>query len=301
MKFFLFADFHHAPGYFRGGSLETLRFFQKRAEEENCDFMIHLGDFTNCRDIHLEVINAYNEFHIPSYHVLGNHDADNAPFERVLEYYRMPNDYYCFDVGGYRIIATNPNNCYNGEEYYHYSMGNYLKRGGERDWIPPEQIAWLKETIDNSPYPCILLSHESFERSDGVKNRAEVVKIIDEANKRRPHSVLACFNGHHHRDYSAIRENVLYQEINAVYFDWIEKTHDLYPEDMCNELKLLSHTVGYTDPLYCIVTVEGMSIRIEGSESTMWLDVDRAKAGCQIYDSNGRAVVPKISNLNITL
>ena len=64
--------------------------------------MIHLGDFTNCRDIHLEVINAYNEFHIPSYHVLGNHDGERGEggYRLAMEKYGMPSSHYFFDRGG---------------------------------------------------------------------------------------------------------------------------------------------------------------------------------------------------------
>ena len=191
MKFLLFADFHFAPGIFRGGDMDALRLFQRRAEEEGCDFMIHLGDYTNnCRPEHLEMINAYQDFHIPSYHVIGNHEADNAPFEKVLELYRLKSGYYYFDIDGYRIIATDPNYCFDGKEYYHFSMGNYHTRGGERDWLPPEQIAWLRETIATAPGPCLIMSHSSYERPDGVRNRDDVRAVIDEANRRRPHSVL---------------------------------------------------------------------------------------------------------------
>ena len=302
MKFFLFADFHFAPGIFRGGDMDALRLFQRRAEEEGCDFMIHLGDYTNnCRPEHLEMINAYQDFHIPSYHVIGNHEADNAPFEKVLELYRLKSGYYYFDIDGYRIIATDPNYCFDGKEYYHFSMGNYHTRGGERDWLPPEQIAWLRETIATAPGPCLIMSHSSYERPDGVRNRDDVRAVIDEANRRRPHSVLACFNGHHHHDNARIMANVLYFDVNCVCFDWLEKRHDCYPEELCQKITSLSHTVCYEDPLYCIVTIEGTHIKIEGAKSKMFLGINRAEAGCQIYDAAGRAVVPYISDLDITL
>jgi 3',5'-cyclic AMP phosphodiesterase CpdA len=301
MKFFLFADFHYAPGIFMGGTPEALRAFQKRAEDEGCEFMIHAGDFTNCRDIHKPLIDEYNGFHIPSYHVLGNHDADNAPYERVLEYYRMPNGYYYFDHGGYRIIAANTNYYYDNGEYVAYSMGNYIKHPETRECMSPAQLAWLRETIEAAPGPCIILSHASFERPDGVKERDEVRAIINEANARRPHSVLACINGHHHRDHHTVIDGVLYLEVNATRFDWLEKRHDCYPPDLCEQITSLSHTVVYEDPLGCVVTVEGTTFRVEGSESRMFMGVGRAEAGCKILDVAGRPVVPRISSFEITL
>ena len=301
MKFLLFSDFHHAPGYFLGGTPADLAAFQKRAEDTGCEFMIHAGDFTNCRDIHLPVIEAYNNFHIPSYHVLGNHDADNAAYEDVLRYYRIPNGYYYFDHGGYRIIATNTNFYRENDEYINYSQGNYLGKGATREWLSPAQLDWLRETIETAPGPCLIFSHASFERPDGAKERDEVRAIINEANARRPHSVIACFNGHHHRDYHSVIDGVLYMEVNSSKFDWIEKCHDLYPADLCEEYKLLSHTVVYNDALCAVVTVEGTTVRVEGSESTMFMGVGREEAGCRILDAAGRAVYPRISDFEVTL
>ena len=60
MKFFIFSDFHYAPGIFIGGTPEALSAFQKRAEDEGCEFMIHAGDFCNCRESHRFLIDAYN-------------------------------------------------------------------------------------------------------------------------------------------------------------------------------------------------------------------------------------------------
>ena len=301
MKFFLFADFHYAPGIFLGGTPEALAAFQKRAEEEECEFMIHAGDFCNCRESHRFLIDAYNNFHIPSYHVLGNHDADNVTYEETLRYYRMPNGYYYFDHGGYRMIVLNPNYYRHNGEYINFSLGNYIKHGPERDWIPPDQLAWLRETIASSEGPCILISHESFERPDGVKNRDEVRAIINEANARRPHSVLACINGHYHRDHREIIDGVLYLEVNATTYDWLEKRHDLYPADLCEKVTSLSHTVVYNDPLSAVVTVEGTTIRVEGTESTMFMGVTREMTGCRSLDAAGRPVVPRISSFEVTL
>lgn len=302
MKFLLFADFHYAPGIFKGGTPEALSAFWKRAEETGCEFIIHAGDFTNCRDTHKPLIDAYNSLPIPSYHVLGNHDADNATYEDVLRLYRMPSGYYYFDHGGYRIIATNTN-FYRDEngEYVNYSMGNYIKYPREREYMSPAQLLWLREAIESAPGPCLILGHAGLERPDGVKEQDEVRAIINEANRRRPHSVLACMNGHHHRDFHRVLDGVLYMEVNAVAFDWLEKRHDCYPAALCEEITSLSHTVVYNDPLCAVVTVEGTTVRVEGTESTMFMGVTREMAGCRSLDVAGRPVVPRISSFEVTL
>ena len=301
MKFFMFADFHYAPGIFMGGTPEALAAFQKRAEDEGCEFIIHAGDLCNCCEKHRFLIDAYNGFHIPSYHVLGNHDADLVTYEEALTYYRMPNGYYYFDHGGYRIVVLNPNYYRHEGEYINFSKGNYIKHGPERDWIPPEQLAWLKETIATAEGPCILISHESFERPDGVKNRDEVRAVINEANARRAHSVLACINGHYHRDHREIIDGVLYWEVNATTYDWLERRHDLYPPELCEKITSLSHTVAYNDPLSAVVTVEGTTFRVEGTESTMFMGITREMTGCPSLDPAGRSVVPRITSFEVTL
>ena len=40
-------------------------------------------------------------------------------------------------------------------------------------------------------------------------------KIIDDANAKKPHSVLMVMNGHYHRDFVRILDGILYFEINS--------------------------------------------------------------------------------------
>ncbi len=301
MKFLLFADLHHYPGVFMGGTWDDLHEIQRRAEAENCDFIIHAGDFCHGPTLAPEYVKAYTDFHIPSYHCLGNHDSDHTSYEETLKYYNMPNGYYSFDQGGCRMIVLNPNYYrLNGEDHV-FSLSNYYEHGPYRDFVPPEQLKWLEETIASSEYPCILISHESFERPDGVQNREEVLKIINEANRKKPHSVLMCINGHYHRDFIRILDGVLYFDMNSVSYDWVENEHACYPEDECREIRLLNHTVVYDDPLYAIVEISGTSVRIEGMESTMYRGVMREMTGNRKYDKAGRPVTPTVQSLRITL
>lgn len=301
MKFLLFADLHHYPGEFMGGTWEDLQEIQRRAEEENCEFLIHAGDFCHGPTLVPDYVKAYNDFHIPSYHCLGNHDSDHTPYEETIRMYNMPNGYYFFDQGGYRMIVLNPNYYYVDGQYHVYSMGNYYSNGAYRDYMPPEQLKWLEETIASAEGPCILISHESFERPDGVKNRQEVLRIIDEANRRKEHSVLMCINGHYHRDFLRILNNVCYYDMNSASFDWVEEEHTCYPEEECRKITYLNHIVVYDDPLYAIVTVEGASITIEGKKSTMYRGVTREMTGNRVYDRAARPVTPEVQSAKITL
>ena len=85
MKFLIFSDLHRSPN-FDAGTYEDLRFFEERAKREGCDFIIHGGDLCHgptYKD-NADFVRAYNELDIPTYHCIGNHDADHSTFEEVL-------------------------------------------------------------------------------------------------------------------------------------------------------------------------------------------------------------------------
>ncbi len=301
MRFFLFSDFHCVPRVFRGGTPQILADFMARAQAADCDFMIHVGDFCNVAPEQTPLIDAYNQSTVPAYHVLGNHDADSTTCEAVLAAYRMGKGYYFFDVGGYRIIVLNPNYYYTEEGAVPYSGGNYYKNAATRDYLPGEQLAWLEETIATAPGHCLLFSHESLERESGVKNREAVRALIRRANERRTHSVLACFCGHYHRDYHTVIEDVLYMEVNSVAFDWIPKVHSRYPAELCEKAFLLSHTIAYEVPLSAVVTVEGTTVTVEGTEGRPLFGVTHEDVGCDPFDECGRAASASISSFSVTL
>ena len=302
MKFLLFADLHYAPGVLPV-DFSHLEIMQKRAEKENCDFIIHAGDITFDAGADRAFIEAYNNFHIPSYHVMGNHDTDHNTLQETLDILGMPHHYYYFDCKGYRIIALDPNYYYFEGQYTHYENRNYYKFGPYRDWMPPEQLLWLEETIKTSPYPCLLIAHESFEReADGVKNQLEVRRIINEANRRKPGSVLMCMNGHYHRDFVRILDNVCYMDVNSGTYEMVPKGHDLYPEELRRANTGVRYAVLYDErPVYAIVTVEGSTITVEGTGGGLYMGITREMTGNDRFDPAGRETTGNINSFRITL
>ncbi len=302
MKFSIFADLHHYPGVFMGGTAEDMRFIQQRAEEAGASFIIHAGDFTHGPHEFPDYVRLYNDGRIPSYHVLGNHDTDHTPLDETLRLYNMSAGHYFFDCEGYRFIACDPNYYRLGDEYIHFELRNYAAHHDKRDWMPPEQLAWLRETIDSSPHPCVLISHESFEReADGVQNQAEVRAIINEANRKRPHSVILCINGHYHRDNIRILDNVCYFDLNSASYDWVDREHFLYPDAYNKAFSLMKNTVVYNDPIHAVITLEGTTITIEGMESSMLMGFNREHTDNPVFDLMGRPVVPRVQSAKITL
>lgn len=307
MKFLVFSDLHHNRDLFLSGTAEDVRAFQRRAVEQECDFIIHCGDFSFGDPTDLPLIREYNAFSVPSYHTLGNHDADRTPFPQMLEHLGLENNYYYFDVKGYRIIVLDACYHFDGEQYYHFTSENdpapKPQEPFESEIVPPEELVWLEETIALAEGPCIVLSHHSFEREyGGVKNYDSVRKIINEANRRKPHSVLLCLNGHYHIDHLRLLDNVLYFDVNSVKYYWVGgKGHDFYPEELCRGFSRQRHTLTYNDPLCAVVTIEGTHIKIEGAESSLLLGVTKEMTGLPNLDDMIRLVTARIQSLDITL
>ncbi len=299
MKFLLFSDLHYGPGLFKTLEWEALHTFQRRAEETGCEMIIHAGDFCHRPLESEEFIKAYNNFHIPSYHCLGNHDMDGADMTDTVRLYNMPNDYYFFEKGGYRFIILNTSYIKDGDDFIKYSHANYF-RYPDRDMMPPIEIEWLRETIDSSSLPCILISHVSFDRINGMKNRLEVLDIIDKANEKRPYSVLMCINGHHHRDYLSIMRGVIYYDVISASQDWIGP-HNGFSKEECEKVLNLKHTIAFNDPLHAIVTLEGTTVTVEGMESSYYLGVDHKRVGLSPYDGAGRPLSPAVQSFKVTV
>lgn len=303
MRFLIFSDLHRMPGVFMGGTEEDLRFFHRRAAETGCDLMIHAGDFCHGTEaIKAPYLRIYHDCPIPCYHVLGNHDTDETSLEDTLRLYRMPAPYYYFDSAGYRFVCLSTNYLRKDDQFIHYELQNYFGNRDNRDYVPPEELKWLEETIAASPHPCVIISHASLERApDGVRNQQAVRRIIDEANSRRPHSVLLCINGHYHCDHLRILNQVCYLDLNSASYDWLPQSHNGYPEALCRETELLSHTLVYNDPLCAVITLEGTCITVDGMESSYLYGVDRSMTPNPSYDEGGRAMSPRIGSCRILL
>ena len=311
MKFLLFSDFHYAPGMMTGKALgrnlEDLRKLQQIALNESCDFIIHGGDLVHgSLEKVSHFLEEYNSFSIPSYHCLGNHETDNATYTDVLSSYNLNNGYYYFDCKGYRIIVIDSNYyCINGE-YSHYSNEysdkNVNLKIPYRDFIAPEQLLWLKKTIEDSPFPCITISHQSFCReSDGIKNQYEVRKIINDANKKKAHSVILCMNGHNHCDHLRILDGVLYFEVNSASGYAITKRHSHYPSEEVSDATWMNGILAYDSPLYAIVTTNGTTIDIRGTEAKLHRNVTIDMTEAARFDKMGRTCEPIIRSAKVTL
>lgn len=274
VKFSVFSDLHASETFVPDGE-QRLDAILERAKQEQVDFVIHCGDF--CMDPHSALVNKYNSFSIPTYHVLGNHDSDQYPLEEVVAGWGMPGEYYYFDKNGFRFIVLNSNYYRYEDRDVAYSLGNYYKFGPYRDYVSREQVAWLEETVMASPYPMVLLSHNNLalddKQGDALKNREEVQAVIRKAHENGKR-ILLCINGHFHVDYMRIYEHVCYLDMNSATMYWMPTQHHLFPEEYHEAHPGARNIAIYNDPVHAVITLsDDGTIDIAGMKSSYFCGV----------------------------
>lgn len=305
LKVCVFADIHYQPGVYTNDTPEFLEKILARAERERCDMVIHLGDFVHnvLKAPEKAYIKMYNEFKIPTYHVLGNHDQDDAPYSATLDAYHLERGYYSFDKGGFRFIILDPNYIRNEDgTFTHFDHGNYHRRSKNStiNYVTPEQLEWLRSTVMDSPNPCVVLSHQSLERppnGGNVLNKDDVQAIFNEANAKRPGTVRLVMNGHLHADNLRIMDDIVWWDVNSANNDWNPQRHSKFPPEYHKKHDRACHNVAWKEPLSGILTLSrGGGIRIDGSKSDWLFGVTPKMAGFPEFDSNGRYKRPVIQS-----
>lgn len=260
--FLAFGDLHHYPGEFLDDKWERWDKIVARSVEEKAAFIVGLGDYVHepekNRDFAENMLNAPKDLYL----ALGNHDTEHSSLAYVLSLYQLPHNYYYFDCDGYRFIVLDANYSYIDGEYLHYNPGVARHKPGV---IPPDQLAWLVQVIDESDHPCVLLSHHSIERPDGILNRHDLWKVIDKANAKRPHAVMLYINGHHHRDHCTIVNGVCCLDLNSAAYQYISPPFPRYPAEVLALAHGMAYTMNFSEPLSAMITLEGdAKIRIRG-------------------------------------
>lgn len=263
--------------------------FLRVAKEEGVDFMMHLGDFaypndtskTKCplekmpenvrnayeRKTNIDkeaILEKYNNFGIPAYHTLGNHDFDFLSPEDALRMYGIKNGYYSFHKNGWHFIVLDGNYFKDDDgNYVHYDCANYFYH--DLPYINPEQLAWLREELKSSDEPAVMFSHQALFNYQGrIKNLPEFEKIIKEA-KARGKEIRMCLSGHMHLDDLDLIDGTYYHNVASLFGFWVGSEYQAkhYCDKTEEEFPNLRYNVIYAKPLYSIITMDDEGFKIK--------------------------------------
>ncbi len=306
IKFLVCADYHLHPQY--PITADGITKIVERAKANNVDAMVHCGDFIIDIKNQKAALDEFlhNDAGIPAFGCYGNHELElTDSLEALNAAYGVENAYYYKDLKGFRFVIVDANYFVKDgvfQRYPGFSVGgpswNY-----DHNMLGEEQLKWLKETLMNSPYPCIIVSHTSFdEAAYGCEEADKVRDIINEVNKKYPKRVILCLNGHYHTDSMNVSENVAYFNVNVVYMgDWKPVKHNEYPKEFSEKYESADNAVFFKDPLSAIVTVDSDGIiDVKGAKTSYIYDVTPEMIGLTVQKSYGKSV-PYISDYHIEL
>ena len=280
---------------------ERLQRFITHMQKEKPDFLLQLGDFCTPAPQNRGFLSIWNQFTGPRHHVIGNHDMDgdrekgrdkryNFTREETMAYWGMRARYYSFDIGGVHFVILDGNDPGPGQDYYYY-------------YLADEQLAWLERDLEATSLPTFLFCHQGLERDAGVANQEAARRVLEEANsKAGGGKVIACFSGHHHRDYIRTIGGILYAKVNSMSYYYLGSrfAHLRYSEEVDRAHPTIKHTAPYKDPLYALVTVDPHQgvLEIAGTRSDFegpspW------ELGASREELDARSLVPKISDWRI--
>jgi predicted phosphodiesterase len=226
VRFGIVTDCHYADAdtvgtrYYRH-SLDKLAECVEAMNAQKVDFLVELGDFKDQDSPPVEqktisylraVESVFRGFDGPTYHVLGNHDADSLSKVQFLANIENTGidpgrSYYSFDFNGVHFIVLDDNYKSDGADYGH----------GDFDWtdanIPPAELQWLRQDIAASRGAIIVLIHQLLDGTGShyVKNADEVRQILEQSGR-----VLAVFQGHYHDGGYSLIEGIHYYTLKAV-------------------------------------------------------------------------------------
>ena len=269
VKFGVIADLHTE---FIHDAPERLERFFSECEREGCDFCVELGDFCPPGEIHAhekrKIHALIEKFHIPFYHVIGNHDVDDHKKDTVAEHLGMSGAYYSFDFGNVHFVVLDA--CYfsDGERRISYNEGNYRAVKGSAPIIPDAELEWLCRDLANAEYPSVVFSHQSLIESRSSISNAEALRAVF---AEAPQGVMLSVCGHEHVDRLDEKDGVYYYCLNSASYYWAgsEYSHTTYGEKIEKEYRHLRSVFPYSEPLFAIVKIGGGVIEIKGREGNI--------------------------------
>jgi alkaline phosphatase len=164
--------------------------------------------------------NAYTAFNGPNYHVIGNHEFDDATRAEILP--NLNNDdpnnptladgtYYSYDAGGLHCVVLDAD--YTNDPPH----TPFEKDGGwnwKDAWIPQAEMDWLAADLAASDLPTVVFTHQVVHRDN---TEAHTIKNADALQQLlvADGDVLAVFSGHDHSGEFVIEDDIAYIVMNG--------------------------------------------------------------------------------------
>ena len=287
LQFGLIADLHHDVMH---DSKKRLIRFINEASQKKSKFIIQMGDFCRPYDYNKELLQVWNKFNGPKYHILGNHDMDGGfTRQQSMDFWKMKSRYYSFDQNGFHFVILDGND------------PNPKPWSGYNRYINTDQQEWLKVDLAKTDRSTFIFSHQTIENEDGgVANFLEIRKILEQANQKAgKEKVVACFSGHHHTDYMTEINGIYYVQINSASYRWVggEFKHIRYSKEIDDKYPWIKYTIPYKDPLFTFVEIDPAGLLKIESRNTEFVGPGPIELGGPITADND-PIVPKISGFN---
>ena len=269
LSFGLITDLHH--DLIKDGQARVEAFVTEMNKTKP-DFIMQMGDFCTPKPGNKPLMQVWEKFNGPKYHVIGNHDVDGGfNHQQVVEFWNAFGLYYSFDLKGYHFIVLNGNE----------RPENDTSKGYPRS-ISETQYNWLADDLQKTKLPTLIFCHQGIDNDlDGIKEGA-MLRLLFERNNRKVRSgkILAVFSGHNHEDYHNNYNGVNYIQINSAAYQFGRKGKSYE----------FAHT---KEPLWAVINLHANGeISIKGKSST-YLDGSTEYAGS---DYKGYPTVPIISD-----
>jgi 3',5'-cyclic-AMP phosphodiesterase len=204
--------------------LDFVRAFLGDMQEQEVDFIIQLGDFCKPSDGQ-PMLDLWNTFPGPKYHVWATTSVTGG-----IPSTPSPLGWGCRRGTTLSIRAR-----------FEASSWMPTNRGAEERAMPPtsgsEQQQWLTRQLAETDRPVLVFVHQPIE---ALRNSAEVMAVLEQAERDRPGVIMAVFCGHHHQDYMLIKHNIPFIQINSASYVWYDPVR----------------TVRYAEPLWGRVTID---------------------------------------------
>ena len=286
VKFTVFADLH--AEIMHDGEKRLDKILQA-SRDADVDFVIHCGDFcypigadvchckeenrpVNVQNAHkrlkaedaFSVLEKYNSFEKPTYHVSGNHEFDFASVQEIVKVYGMPDAYYSFHIKGWHFIVLDNNYIKTSQgKYEHYDHAQYFYQ--DIPYLPPEELEWLEEELTKTDEPAVIFSHAPlFSYDYCVKNHKEFAQVLKRA-KARGKDVKMCINGHVHVDDIDEVDGILYYNCNSASNMWVDRfSGKRYCEKTEEKCPNLRYVIPFQKATYAIVSLDEQGVSVQG-------------------------------------